>query len=380
MKLKSVTHLLSDLVSIPSVNPIGSSDPLVMGEARVAAYLKDFLRRLKLDVEFQMVEPNRPNVIATFAPRGAKRSVLLGPHTDTVAVANMTIDPFGAKIRGGKLYGRGACDTKGPMAAMLWALNNFVTSPAAKDCRTEIIFVGLMGEEAGNDGARALMKSGFKASFGIAAEPTGMNIVHTHKGALWFKIITHGKTAHGSMPHKGENAIYKMAHVVDVVRTLKPLKALKEEEKLLGKPTVNVGKIHGGQQINIVPDRCEIDVDRRTLPSESHPRILADIRQALAKRGLKAETKIVRDCRPLWTDPANPFIETLLRSSRAYAPDARLVGAPWFCDAAIFAEHGVPSVAFGPGSVAKAHTADEFIELDQLRLGAEVFLDFLRKL
>jgi acetylornithine deacetylase/succinyl-diaminopimelate desuccinylase family protein len=358
---------------------MATDDRRIVGEARINAYLRDYLRRLKLDVSMQEVEPDRCNLIAEFSPWRAKRTVVLGPHTDTVSVANMTIDPFGAKIRGGRLYGRGACDTKGPMAAMLWALKQFVSSTAVRASKTRILFVGLMGEESGNDGARALMKQGLRANFAIAAEPTELNIVHSHKGALWFRLITRGKTAHGSIPQSGKNAIYKMSHAVDYLSSAYASSLAKKGNPALGCATVNVGVIRGGQQINIVADRCEIEVDRRTLPSESHPRILADLRRALAKRGISAQTEIVRDCRPLWTRPNHPMLRQLLVATQGILPRARCVGAPWFCDAAIFAEHRIPSVAFGPGNIAQAHTANEYIELAQLERGAQVFLEFLRK-
>ena len=380
MKNHDVIRLAADLISIPSVNPMGSTDPNITGEERIAQFLTDFFRKLRLDVEHQKVEPHRPNVIARFTPAHFQQTIVLAPHLDTVSVANMTIDPFGAKIVGNRLYGRGACDTKGPMAAILWALKNFVEDSSARRCRTKIIFAGLMGEESGNDGARFLMKRGLHADFGVAVEPTGLDIVHTHKGALWFRLITRGKTAHGATPHQGQNAIYKMAQVIEFLSGEYSARLARKSNPLLGRATVNVGGIRGGQQINMVADWCEVEIDRRTLPNESHEKILTGLRMALAKRGLRVETKIIRDCQPLATKANHPMIRLLAQSARKFSPHSKRVGAPWFCDAAIFAAHGIPSVAFGPGRIGKAHTADECIELDQLRQGAEIFLDFFRKL
>lgn len=380
MKLPDVTRLLAELVSIPSVNPMAGADARISGEGKIADYLRHFFRRLKFDVELQEVETDRPNVVARFAPRRAKRTIALAPHTDTVSVANMSVAPFGARIRGGKLYGRGACDTKGSMAAMLWAMGQWVQSPAAKNCRSQIVFTGLMGEESGNNGARALMRRGFRADFAIVGEPTGLEIVHAHKGALWFALSTRGKTAHASTPRKGHSAIYDMARALDYLRGEYSIALARKKNELLGSPTVNVGVIRGGQQINIVPDHCRIEVDRRTLPDESHAAILSYLRRALAARGVKVRMEIVRDCCPLETRSDHPLILVLRSCVREQGPRGKLVGAPWFCDAAIFAEHGIPAVAFGPGRAARAHTANEFIELEQLQQGAQIFLRFLHSI
>lgn len=372
MNEEQITQLLQDLVRIPSVNPTGDPGTAAKntGEARMAEYVADFLRKLALDVELHEVEPGRPNVIGKFSSRGGKRSLALAPHTDTVSVAGMTIDPFGGEVRDRKLYGRGATDTKGPMAASLAALANAVRQKEFREGDLDVYFCALMGEESGNDGARALVEHGFKVDFAIACEPTDCRVVYTHKGALWFKIIARGKSVHGSMPDKGESAIKKMAEVVQYVLGEYTQSLRKVDNPVLGAPTVNIGIIRGGAQTNIVPDYCEIEVDRRTLPDEKHEEILSGLRDALKR--LPVETEIIRDCRPLFTDPKNEFVRRL-----AAAAQTEVAGAPWFCDAGIFAENGVPAVAFGPGSVAQAHIADEFIELKEVFRAAQMTEQFL---
>jgi acetylornithine deacetylase/succinyl-diaminopimelate desuccinylase family protein len=372
MNDEQTTKLLQDLVRIPSVNPSGDPGTAAKntGEARMAEYVADFLRKLALDVEIQEVEPGRPNVIGKFSSRGGKRSLTLAPHTDTVSVAGMTIDPFGGEVRDGKLYGRGATDTKGPMASSLAALANAVRQKEFREGDLDVYFCALMGEESGNDGVRALMERGFKVDFAIACEPTDCRVVYTHKGALWFKIITRGKSVHGSMPDKGESAIKKMAEGVQYLLGEYTQQLRRHDDKILGAPTVNIGVIRGGAQTNIVPDYCEIEVDRRTVPGEKHDEILSDLRDALKR--LPVETEIIRDCHPLHTDPKNAFVRQL-----SAAAQTDVVGAPWFCDAGIFAESGVPAVAFGPGSVAQAHIADEFIELREVERAARITERFL---
>ena len=371
-----ITGLLQDLVRIPSVTPRGDpgTEARNTGEKQMAEYLADFFRKLGLDVELQEVEPGRPNLIAKFASRGGKRSLALAPHTDTVSVAGMTIDPFGGEIRDGRLFGRGACDTKGSIASMMAAMANILPRRdfRAGDC--DVYFCGLMGEEGGNDGARALMERGFRVDFAIAGEPTECRVVYTHKGALWFKLITRGQTAHGAMPDRGVNAIGKMAPVIGYLLGEYQEKLRELTNPALGSPTVNISIIRGGSQINIVPAVCEIEVDRRTLPGEDHEKIQADLRRKFA--ALPIETAVIRDCVPLLTDPANPFIQKMAAAGTAAEP-VLLSGAPWFCDAAIFAAHGVPAVGFGPGSAGPAHTPDEFIELHHLFRATRILERFL---
>jgi acetylornithine deacetylase/succinyl-diaminopimelate desuccinylase family protein len=372
---EQIQHLLQDLVRIPSVSPHGDpgTDKKNTGEEQIAEYIAEFLRKLALDVELRDVEPGRPNVIGKFTSRGAKRSVAFAPHTDTVSVVGMTIDPFAAEIRAGKLYGRGACDTKGSLAAMLAALANVVRQKDFREGDLDVYFCALMGEESGNHGAKALAETGFEVDFAVVGEPTEGRIVYTHKGALSCKVITRGRSVHGSMPEKGVNAIGKMAEVVqfllgDYTRTL-----VKTVDPVLGVPTVNVGTIHGGAQSNIVPDYCEIEVDRRTVPGEAHEEILTKLRERFHQ--FPITTEILSDCAPLRTDPQNSFVQKLAEATGN--PKEALVGAPWFCDAGILAEHGVPAVAFGPGNIAQAHTADEYIEWKEVLHAAQVLEKFL---
>jgi acetylornithine deacetylase/succinyl-diaminopimelate desuccinylase family protein len=362
---EQITRLLQDLVRIPSVSPDGDPGTAITntGEGRVAEYVSDFLRKLALDVEVHEIAPGRPNVIGKFSSRGSRKSIAFAPHTDTVSVAGMTIDPFGAKVRDGKLYGRGACDTKGSLAAMLAALTNAVRQKEFREGDLDVSFCAVMGEESGSHGARTLLQRGFRADFAIAGEPTNCRIVHTHKGAIAFRIITRGKSVHSSMPERGESAIKKMAAVVEYLLGEYTDSLAQIHHPALGSPTTNVGIIRGGSQTNIVPDYCEIEVDRRTLPGEGHEEILRHLRERLS-----VEVELIGACAPLYTDPRNPFIRALGQET---------VAAPWFCDAAVFAEHGIPAVAFGPGNGDQAHTVDEYVELGEVFRATQIVEKFL---
>jgi len=363
----SVAGLLQELVRIPSVNPHGSPGIDKPGEQACAEYVAGFLRGCGAETELREVAPGRPNVLGRFpSDAPGKKRVILAPHLDTVSVGGMTIDPFGGEIRDGKLWGRGATDTKGPMSAMLWAL--YELRDLIPKLSHEIWFTGLMGEEAGQEGARALMKEE-RADFALIGEPTGREIVYTHKGAYWLKLRTNGRAVHASAPNLGDNAIYKMADAVRCIRDeIAPRLALLSHP-VLGSPTISAGTIHGGTKTNIVPDFCEMEVDSRTIPGQDPEEISDMIRKA--SPGVEIT---IWQSSALNTDPSHPLIQLLVRNG------SRLAGAPWFCDAAVFAEAGIPAVAAGPGYIAQAHTKDEWISISELESGVRFYRAFLEAL
>ena len=362
------TDIACDLVRIPSVNPDGG-DPGTehTGEAACARWIASFLDCCGTSAELREVFPGRPNVVAQFqSDAPGKPRILFAPHTDTVSVAGMTVDPFGGEIRDGRLWGRGASDTKGPMASMLWALRE--AGSALASLPYEIWFAGLVGEEAGQFGAKALAQQE-QFDFVIAGEPTDLNVVHAHKGSVWATLRTRGHAVHASRPDAGENAIYKMSEAVDCIRKefLPVLAALRDP--ILGNPTISVGTIRGGSKVNIVPDFCEAVVDMRTIPGQD---VL--IFEALLRKRVPDIEISLSGSAPLYTDPSHPLIKSLQSCG------AELTGAPWFCDAAVFATQGSAAVACGPGNIAQAHTCDEFISLEDLERGGQFFLNFLRSL
>lgn len=367
MKAFSPVELLGELIRIPSVNPEGDPGVAEPGEAVLAGHLAKLLSGLDAEVSLREVLPGRPNVVARFpGDRAGKPRLLLAPHTDTVSVAGMTIDPFGGGMRDGKVWGRGASDTKGPMASMLCALAR--CREILPSLGHEIWFAGLMGEESGQFGAKALAAEE-SFDFVIAGEPTDLKTVHAHKGSLWVTLTSHGKAVHASAPERGENAVYAMTAAIEAIRREVIPEISKNEHPLLGRTTLSVGTIRGGSKTNIVPDHCEATIDIRVIPGDDPERIVRLIREA--SPGVEV-THLGSS--PLHTDPAHPVIGKLS------AMGASRVGAPWFCDAAVFADKGIPAVALGPGSIAQAHTADEFISVGDLEKGAVFFEQFLRSL
>lgn len=368
--------LLRELIALPSINPAFlAADAPQAGESRVAELLRAKAGRLGLDAEYHRALPGRSNLLIKLSPsRRARRRVLLAPHLDTVNAKPHQLIP---RQSNGRLYGRGACDTKGSVAAMVSALFS-VAASGRRPTETEIVFAGLVDEENSQSGSRALAASGFKADLAIVGEPTRLTVVTAHKGSLWLKFQTKGKSAHGARPELGRNAVHEMARIVDLLETEYAAVLRQRRHSLLGRPTVSVGVIQGGTQPNIVPDQCTILVDRRTLPGETEASVRREILGFLKSRGLRAvfaDNKLA-PCRPLETDPELPLVAQFLTQARQKKP----AGVDYFSDAAVLAEGGIPSIVFGPGDIAQAHTPDEWVALAELERAQDMLIQFLRSI
>jgi acetylornithine deacetylase/succinyl-diaminopimelate desuccinylase-like protein len=382
--------LLAELIALPSVNPafLPPRHPHA-GEQRVADFLASVATRAGLEIELQTVFHGRFNLIARLRPAGEiRRTILLAPHLDTVVADESQFIP---RRKNGRLHGRGACDTKGSVAAMLTALCELAESKKRSE-ETEIIFAGLIDEEHAQAGSRALVaqasrlqletkggsRDGCASILAIVGEPTRLQVVTAHKGSLWLQLSTRGRAAHGATPHFGKNAIHEMARIVDVLETDYAAQLQKRKHKLLGTATVNVGTIAGGTQPNIVPDSCSIQIDRRTLPGETEASVRREITALLKSKKLSATISSAKfaPALPLETDGRLPLVRKFLRS----VGQSRPAGVDYFCDAAVLSAGGIPSVVFGPGDIAQAHTADEWISLAELERGKSLLLKFLKSL
>jgi len=375
--MANVKSLLAELIALPSVNPafLPPRHPQA-GEGRVAEYLATLGARAGLDIEFQPVLPHRPNLLARLRPVGKiRRTLLLAPHLDTVNAAQA--GQFKPRTQGGRMFGRGACDTKGSVAAFFSALCELARS-GARPRETEIIFVGLVDEEYAQSGSRFLADHKFRADLAIVGEPTRLALATAHKGLVWLTVETRGRSAHGATPWFGKNAVHEMARVVDALETDFAARLRARPHPLLGPGSVNVGTIAGGTQTNIVPDHCVINVDRRTLPGESEAGTRREVAAFLRARKLAAKVSNVKlkPCFPLETDARLPLVRRFLRS----LDQTRPVGLHYFCDAAVLARGGIPSVVFGPGDIAQAHTVDEWIAIPQLERARAKLLGFLKSL
>jgi len=381
------THLLRDLVALPSVNPMGRplSGPEIY-EHRVTAYLENFFRSLGVPYERQSVAPLRDNIFAwTDAPAGGTGvspvlpTVIFEAHQDTVPTDNMTIEPFAAHIENGRLYGRGACDIKGGMAAMLAAFARLVRDKPKGAAR--VVMVCSVDEEFTFLGVQRFSQLNVRERFpnllgAIVAEPTQLHIVNSHKGLVRWELTTTGRSCHSSRPEQGINAIYRMAAVLPhIERYADELRASRSDPRL-GPPTMNVGRIDGGTSVNTVPGQCRIEIDRRLLPGENAVSALEHFQDYLRQH---IDPSLAYSLSPsrLSAPPLNAVGSEELVARLGAAIDRMLgthqvEGVPYGTDAAPLAEAGIPSIVFGPGDISRAHTCDEWVPLDEVEQASEI--------
>lgn len=370
--MNDLLSTLADLVRINSINPSYEGG---VGEEEVARYVEAFFARRGIETWRQPVLPGRDNVIARLPGANANRRIVLEAHMDTVSTAGMTIDPFDPVIRDGKLFGRGSCDTKAGLATMMHALAHLKENGVTPPC--EVWLAAVVDEEYTFLGVRKLCEEGIRADAAIVAEPTELRAVTAAKGVLRWRLRTRGKAAHSAKPHLGRNAIQHMGHV---------LRALEEPvatpaHPLLGPATLNVGLIRGGEQINFVPEVCEIAIDRRLLPGEDPEAVWAATNarlSALPGIELEADAPYLADG-PLETNPDEPAVRAAQQVLLDLGLDPAPVGVPFGSDASKLARAGIPSLIFGPGSIDRAHAAIEYVECDQLATALQFQIGFLQR-
>jgi len=391
----NLVETLSQLIAIPSVNPMGGpSAGHEFGEAKLTDHLEALFRRMGLAHQRQPVEPGRENIVARLDPRDPPQAggpvLLFSAHQDTVPTTGMTIPPFTPRVEGGRLYGRGACDVKGGLAAMLVAIRRLQQQPPPN--MPTVVLACTVNEECGFSGVDALPKLWTdwcgsllprKPDAAVIAEPTALTVVVAHKGLVRWRCHTRGRAAHGAYPERGDNAIYKMARLMPALeRYHREVLARRPAHPLCGPPTLNVGTISGGVSVNTVPDRCTIQLDRRLTPEESPQQARQELIDYLA-----GEVKLGSDVEhdppfmrglPLGDQANRELADRLAGVVRRVAGSCRTAGVPYATDAASLAAAGVPAVVFGPGSIDQAHTADEWIALDSLEKAAEIYYQFAK--
>ena len=379
--MDAVTRLLSDLVAIPSVNPMGRSlQGAGVLEAGMTDYLERWFHALGVPHERTTLAPGRDNIVARYDAPSPRRTVLFDAHQDTVPTDGMTIPPFVPERIGGRLYGRGSCDVKGGMAAMLIAFARLARERPPGSA--SVLMACTVDEEFTHIGSTYLAAHDTGADVAIVAEPTKLDLVNHHKGAVRWKVRTRGVACHSSMPHLGVNAIYRMAALIDALASHAGALAQSSPHAVLGPPSLSVGRIEGGQSVNVVPDWCEVEVDRRIVPGEVPTECLTRVRNALI-RELGPEAAEWFEFLPPWVNmpslaPGESGTEewvALVRSAVAEATGRapELIGVPFGTDAGPLNAAGLPCLVFGPGDIAQAHTKDEWIELDQVRAAADAY-------
>ncbi len=365
------------------------------GEARLTDHLQSLFEDLGLRCRRQQVHPHRENLIASLDgevdPAKGGKLILLGAHQDTVPVGGMTIEPWNPAVRGGRLYGRGACDVKGGMAAMIAAIARLAREQPPG--MPTIVMACTVNEEYGFSGASALrgllhgQEGGIilrKPDAAVVAEPTDLDVVVAHKGVVRWRCHARGRAGHSAQPERGDNAIYKMA------RALRVLEGYQREvvgalgsHPLCGPATMSVGTIRGGISVNTIPAQCTIEIDRRLPPGEEPNEAYRYLIEHLARDGdldfpLEHEPPYMQG--PALSDEENRGLaDQMVRIVTGVAGDCRPVGVPYATDAAFIAAAGIPTVVFGPGSIDQAHTDDEWLPLDQLEQAAEILYQFCRE-
>lgn len=381
------TRLLRDLVALPSVNPMGRPLPEeIIFEHRVSHYLEDYFRSLGTVPQLHEIAPRRVNVVAFTGFAGARRTYLWEVHQDTVPVDGMTIDPFGAAIEHGRLSGRGACDVKGGMAAMLAAFGRLVREQPAQSAN--VLLACTVDEEHTFLGVQDLMKrvgppgsgKALTAAMAIVAEPTLLQIVNTHKGVVRWDLQTTGRSCHSSRPDEGDNAIYHMGSVLTALASYAEELPRTQRDPELGPATLSVGRILGGTSVNTVPDRCRIEIDRRLIPGEdaenARLHLLRYLQTHLSSTVKYDEPQAFLSMPPLSAAGSEEVAQRLGDAINTVMGGHRVHGVPFGTDASTVAAEGIPAVIFGPGDISKAHTCDEWIDLEQVEQAAEILYRF----
>ena len=370
--MSALVSRLADLVAINSVNASLLGGP---GEQAMADYVAEAARAMGAEVELHEVEPGRPNVLARL-DRGRPRTLMFECHLDTVGLAPMP-DALNPRIEGGRLYGRGSADPKGSLAAMLSVLEHAASDPAFP---VNLWLAGSMDEEITMRGSRALAERRPAVDGVIVGEPTGLQPIVAHKGVLRWRVRTAGVAAHSATPERGRNAIFDMQTVIGALREgIEPGLAQSAHPRL-GSATWSVGTIQGGEAVNVVPDACQIDCDRRLLPGEEPDAILADVDRALDRiREADAGLRVEREAPyvhvpPMETAADEPVVRATVRALEQAGRDPTLAAVAYATDASMLASiGGLPAVVLGPGDIAQAHTNNEWIELAELEAAVGVY-------
>jgi succinyl-diaminopimelate desuccinylase len=346
-------------------------------ERGMTDWLQNFFQKINVPHQYLPVESDRGNVVAVLEGDPNLPTILLDAHTDTVPVEGMTIDPFQPKQKAGRLYGRGTCDVKGTMASHLSVIRQLAEQGDRQ--HSTIIATFTCDEELGQKGAieiarqfsdptasKTIIPKG-RIDMAIVGEPTGLNPVVAHKGTVRWKIQTNGVATHSSRPTEGVNAIYRMGHALLAIQQYGQQLQKETGHPLCGPPTLSVGTISGGTSVNIVPDQCLIEIDRRINPGEDAAEIIEKVQTAANQVSNHDIQSLPPDMisLPLVDDNNHLVADALIEAAEGIC-DSQMKGVPFSTHAPRFAELGIPTVVFGPGSISQAHTRDEWIEIAQL--------------
>jgi acetylornithine deacetylase len=361
------------LVAIDSQNP--SLVPGGAGEANVARALADVLRDWGFAVELQEIAPGRINVVARIGKPGG-RSLMFNGHLDVVGVTGMTHAPFDPLEKDGRIYGRGAADMKAGVAAMCAAAARAADSGLAG----EVIIAAVCDEEFTSIGTRGLIERGVRADAAIVTEPTQLAIMPAHKGFVWIEATFLGRAAHGSRYDIGVDAIKHAGLFLAELDRYEAKTLGSRRHPLLGRPSVHASGISGGSGMSSYPDRCELSIERRTIPGESTEQVRLEIEELLDRVKLADEKfdgsiKVTMEQQPSDVPTSAPIVKALAQSLASTGTRESIAGMTAWTDAALLNSAGIPAVCFGPGDIALAHAAEEFVAVQEIEDATRVLTD-----
>lgn len=343
-------------------------------EREIAEFIARLLGSNGLQAELQTVQEDRANVLCRIGGRGEGPSLILNGHMDTIPPLDMGADAFSGRREGNLIYGRGAADMKGATVAMAYAL--VLLKRTGLEPPGDLIYAAVVGEEYESNGTQHLMQSGLRADWGIVGEPTDLQVAVAHKGIEWMQVAFEGRSVHSSVAHRGVNAVRAASEFVHTLYAELDPALAERVHPLAGRSLVNVGAIRGGRQPNVVPPDCVVEMERRWIPAEDLAGVYRELEHLAEKvagsfgaRAAVAPMAYSLRCRrvPLDTSPSSPIARAVQRAAEAATGGrVEIIGVPYWCDAAVMASAGVPSVVFGPGSISSAHSAAESIAVESL--------------
>ena len=370
----ATVDLLKQLIRIPSVNPAIEDGE---GEERIATFIAAGLRKARLfHVSEQKVEKHRFNVLATLAGKHEGPSLMLNGHMDTVGTLGMKVKPYAPLVRMGRVYGRGSCDMKAALAAMMSAM--VALAKSRNKLAGDVTFTAVVDEEHLSVGTTELIRR-CRTDAAIVGEPTTMNIAIAHKGYAWLEIETIGRRAHGSVPEQGVDAIEKTAQIILQPESVRKRYRLKKHP-LVGNPGIHASTIVGGSEWSTVPAGCLLRVERRLIPGENAQVAVNELKKVIedcARRdkSLRARVRLVHHADSMEVREA-PHMQVLRGHARRLGGNAKLVGVPYWTDAAILVNQAkIPTCIFGPGDIRLAHSPNEYVRLKDVTIAARVYAE-----
>jgi len=365
------------LIQIDSRNPTLAPDS--SGEGDCARTLASVLDDWGFTVQLMESVPGRPNVVARLGPRDAP-ALMLNGHLDVVGVEGMVHEPFSAEVHNNCIYGRGSADMKGGVAAMCAAAVNGARSNPSR----QILITAVVDEEYDSLGMRALLADGIRADAAIITEPTRLAICPAHRGFVWIDVALTGRAAHGSRYDIGVDAITHAGLLLAELEKLERTRESGPRHQMLGRGSLHASKIQGGVGMSTYPEACNLSIERRTLPGETAEKALKEITDACAvvrSEHPQFSGRVTLSTAQLPSDVPvdSPIVRRLRGAIEREKLPVKIEGLSAWTDAALLNEAGIPTICFGPGDIALAHSAEEFVSIEEIDLATRVLTRVVRE-